>query len=304
MEISIVIIAYNEEKDIRDCIQAILNQTVSDFELVIIDDGSTDNTGKVVCEFKDSRILYFKSKKNQGYASARNKGIEHSKGKFIFFTDADCVPKADWLSQGLKKIKESETIAEVGGKTYFGKNKGPYSLSDRTTFEKAYFPSRNENIFSTHNAVYRRTVLESVSGFDPRYNDGGEDIDLAIRILKSAGFLFKYNQNMVVYHKPKSFKFSEGFSVTKRLSNHLLLIKDHKDYLNLLRSYAYYWRICLPLHFISLFFPPALYWIFKYKNKKIKNVKDVLFLVPFYFSLVLLRIYIWKKAFQEKVFII
>ncbi|MFW9879877.1 MAG: glycosyltransferase family 2 protein, partial [Candidatus Thorarchaeota archaeon] len=230
METSVIVIAYNEEKDIRDCIGAILNQTIKDFELIVVDDGSTDCTGKIVLSFKDPRIKYFKSKKNQGYASARNKGIKHSKGKFIFFTDADCVPKSDWLYQGLKKIKESETIAVVGGKTYFPRTGSSYSASDRVTFEKTYFPPPKRNIASTSNLVYRRSILERVSGFNTRYNDGSEDTDMRLRISRLSGFLLKHNSRMIVYHKFKSMQLNEALSIIKRMSNHVLLIKDHKDH--------------------------------------------------------------------------
>ncbi|MFW9877259.1 MAG: hypothetical protein ACFFG0_29565, partial [Candidatus Thorarchaeota archaeon] len=103
----------------------------------------------------------------------------------------------------------------------------------------------------------------------------------------------------------KSMKLNEALSIIKRMSNHVLLIKDHKDHFPAMcRSYGCYWRICLPIHFVSIFFPPALYFAFRYYNMKIKKPGDFLHIINCYFLLFVLRVYIWKKAFQERIFII
>ena len=90
MKFSIIIAAYNAERTINDCIKSLINQSYPDFEALIIDDGSTDNTGRITAELikGDGRFNYLRQE-NEGPSSARNKGIERSKGTFLLFLDSD-----------------------------------------------------------------------------------------------------------------------------------------------------------------------------------------------------------------------
>lgn len=92
MEVSVIVIAYNEQAYIKKCLTAILNQTFSDFELLVIDDGSIDETASVVKSIHDGRIRYIRNDRNYGVAESRNAGLKYAKGKYIFFADADCIP--------------------------------------------------------------------------------------------------------------------------------------------------------------------------------------------------------------------
>ncbi len=98
LEFSIIVPAYNVEKYIGSCIESILQQSFSDFELLIIDDGSTDETLAVIKQFaeRDRRIQLF-SKKNAGLSHTRNYGIERATGKFLYFVDADDLLEKDAL---------------------------------------------------------------------------------------------------------------------------------------------------------------------------------------------------------------
>ena len=95
--ISIIVPVYNAEKHLDKCINSILNQTFRDFELILVNDGSTDNS-KVICENysrKDKRVKVI-SKKNEGVSIARNKGIDVARGKYIMFADSD-----DWINRDM-----------------------------------------------------------------------------------------------------------------------------------------------------------------------------------------------------------
>ena len=89
-EISIIVPVYNVEKYLENCIESILNQTFKDFELILVDDGSTDNSGKIcdIYEKKDSRIKVI-HKNNGGLSSARNAGLDIACGKYVGFIDSD-----------------------------------------------------------------------------------------------------------------------------------------------------------------------------------------------------------------------
>ena len=88
--LSIIVPVYKVEKYIHKCVDSILNQTFTDYELILVDDGSPDNCGKICDEYakKDSRVKVI-HKKNGGQSSARNKGLDHAKGNYISFIDSD-----------------------------------------------------------------------------------------------------------------------------------------------------------------------------------------------------------------------
>lgn len=111
-KVSVIIPTYNREHLIGRAIQSVLNQTYRDFEIIVVDDGSTDNIGEVVKSFNDERIRYIRHEKNKGAAAARNTGIKAAKGEYIAFQDSD----DEWLPEKLEKqMKVFATApAEVG----------------------------------------------------------------------------------------------------------------------------------------------------------------------------------------------
>ncbi len=98
--ISVIVPVYNVEKYLPQCIDSILNQTEKNLEIILVDDGSLDNSGKICDEFskKDDRIVVI-HKKNNGLSSARNAGLEIAKGNYIGFVDSD-----DWLDKSMYEI--------------------------------------------------------------------------------------------------------------------------------------------------------------------------------------------------------
>ncbi|MBQ3082017.1 MAG: glycosyltransferase family 2 protein [Clostridia bacterium] len=93
---SVIIPAYNAELFVKNAIESVLSQTVGDFEIIVIDDGSKDNTRSVVESIKDDRIRYI-YKENGGVSSARNAGIQNAKGEYVCFLDADDLWKTNHL---------------------------------------------------------------------------------------------------------------------------------------------------------------------------------------------------------------
>lgn len=104
--VSIVIPVYNKEKHIKKCIDSVINQTYKNIELLIIDDGSTDNSGKIISEYNDERIKYFKNN-NQGIGKTRNFGIKKSNGKYIMFLDSD-----DYLDTNIVKFMLNKILKD------------------------------------------------------------------------------------------------------------------------------------------------------------------------------------------------
>lgn len=95
MQISIIVPCFNSEQTLERCIISILEQTYRNFELILINDGSTDNTGSIIQSFLyDSRIRYIKKEKNGGLSAARNMGLDHVRGDYVVFIDSD-----DWVEK-------------------------------------------------------------------------------------------------------------------------------------------------------------------------------------------------------------
>lgn len=104
-KISIIIPLYNKEKFIRSTIQSILQQDFQDFEIVIVDDGSKDNSAKIIKSFTDLRIRLVQQR-NQGVSAARNRGINEAQGDYIFFLDADDTLRHDALNSLVSAANE------------------------------------------------------------------------------------------------------------------------------------------------------------------------------------------------------
>ena len=104
-KISIIMPTYNREKIIKNAIESVLSQTEKDLELIVVDDGSTDNTSKVIESFKDSRIKYFK-RTNHGIGASRNFGLDKATGDYISFLDSDDSLKKDFVEKMIKEAKK------------------------------------------------------------------------------------------------------------------------------------------------------------------------------------------------------
>ena len=104
--ISVVMPAYNRENIIKEAIDSVLGQTYEDIELIVVDDGSTDKTSKVVREIEDPRLKYF-YQENAGACAARNKGVELSQGELVAFHDSDDIWHQDKLEKQIKAMETS-----------------------------------------------------------------------------------------------------------------------------------------------------------------------------------------------------
>ncbi|HIZ81379.1 MAG TPA: glycosyltransferase [Candidatus Mediterraneibacter pullistercoris] len=124
-EVSIITPIYNGEKYLKECIDSILNQTFADFELICVDDGSTDHTNEILDEYKtkDHRVRVY-HQKNQYAGVARNTGMDHAEGKYILFLDSDDFFQPDMVEKLYEQIeKDKADICVCAGYQYDDKNK-------------------------------------------------------------------------------------------------------------------------------------------------------------------------------------
>lgn len=134
-KVSVVMPAYNAEKYIGEAIESILNQTFSDFEFIIINDGSTDRTEEIIASYTDSRIIYLKNEKNSGIVITLNKGLDVAKGEYIARMDSDDISLPERLEKQVNEMEQSPDIVVLGGGMEFiGAKEGKQLFS--STYEE------------------------------------------------------------------------------------------------------------------------------------------------------------------------
>lgn len=116
-KVSVIIPSYNAEKYIAECVISVVNQTHSNLEIIIIDDGSTDSTKTCIEKIIDPRIKYFKQT-NQGVSAARNKGLQIAEGDYICTLDADDIMPVNSISSRIKIAQENPEINIIDGTVY------------------------------------------------------------------------------------------------------------------------------------------------------------------------------------------
>ncbi len=181
--ISVVMSVYNGEKYIREAIDSILNQTYSDFELIILDDGSTDQTEDIIKGYTDKRIRYTKNPGNLGLADSLNRGLELSLGKYIARMDSDDIALIDRFQKQVDYLEKHPEVILLGGQSEL--------LNNGTVIRNEFHaPIEDEEIrlmILYHNPFLHPTVMmrgEVVRKKTLRYqNRYVDDYDLWVRML-------------------------------------------------------------------------------------------------------------------------
>lgn len=181
--VSVIIPAYNAQKTIETTIKSVLNQTWTDLELIIINDGSTDQTLEVINRFDDPRLKVF-SYPNGGVSASRNRGFARSSGAYVSFIDADDLWTPDKLEWQLKALKnEPEAAVAYSWTDYIDKAGNLVEQGERVTLSGNVYPELLVSYFlsSGSNALIKQEALVKVGGFDETLT-GPEDWDLFIRL--------------------------------------------------------------------------------------------------------------------------
>lgn len=305
--VSINLCCYNSEKYLRETLQSIVNQTYKDWELVIINDGSSDSTESIIFEFIDQGypIIYY-YQENKGLGASRNRAIEFSQGKYIAFIDHDDI----WLPQKLEKqiplFEKKPKVGLVFSDDILFNNKGIQKrrLTGRGKFYRGHvFKELLNNYFiSMPTSVIKRETLFSLSEwFDDRFQLI-EEVDLFIRIahdwevdyVDEALSLYRVHKNSSTWSKKELLPYEYEIMLGKY--NHLYpeLATDYQIEITKMRRYIQYqyalidWengnkynarKIIRPYIFTSkkyltiyflMFFPYYLFW----------KIKSYLYVMP------------------------
>src|SRR5919199_6245537 len=181
--ISVIIPAYNAEKTIKQTIESVLNQTFSDFEIIVINDGSEDSTLDIVSSIPDPRIQVF-SYPNAGPQKSRNRGWGNASGEYVSFLDADDLWTPDKLEAQLKALQENQKAAVAYSWTdYIDESSQLLKRGGYMTVNGDVFPQLLliDFIANGSNPLIRRQALIEVGGFDESLT-AAEDWDMWLRL--------------------------------------------------------------------------------------------------------------------------
>jgi GT2 family glycosyltransferase len=218
--VSVVVASFNGARTLEACLASLARLNYPDYEVILVDDGSTDNTPEIAQRYPKVRNL---RQTNQGLSAARNAGITAATGEIVAFTDSDCRADEDWLYYLVNDLLRSDFIG-IGGHNFLPPEDslvaaavlvspgGPahVMLTDR---EAEHIPGCN--------MAFYKWALDEIRGFDPVFRKAGDDVDVCWRMqeraykigFSSAGFVWHYRRSTVQAYR----KQQEGYGEAEAL---------------------------------------------------------------------------------------
>lgn len=231
--ISVVILTFNRVSDLRRCLDSLKRQTVQNIEIIVVDNGSTDDTSNIIKEYS----VIFKRDFTKCKSSLRNLGYQSATAKTIAFIDDDAEADSNWIEEIITSFERFKKVDAVGGpaistrkqlslfekasrsrllsplariyETIILENSastvgvifesGALSIGGSLLFSAKLKKSFNVDYLTTCNLAVKRSALEEIGGFDENFIFNNEDVDLCVRMRK-AGFELLFNPNAVVWH--------------------------------------------------------------------------------------------------------
>jgi GT2 family glycosyltransferase len=196
--VSVVVCSYNAERTMDACLASLEVLRYPDYEVVVVNDGSTDRTLAIAESYPYCRII---SQPNKGLSVARNVGAETATGEIVAYTDSDCVVDQDWLTYLVGKM-ETDGLAACGGPNF------PPPEDSLVPAAVAVSPGGPTHVLLSDevaehiagcNMAFRRDALLTLGGFDPIYRAAGDDVDICWRF-QDAGYIIGFSAAALVWH--------------------------------------------------------------------------------------------------------
>jgi GT2 family glycosyltransferase len=241
--VSVVVACYNGADTLRACLESLLLLDYPEFEILVIDDGSTDGTPDITIAFPQARTL--RHRINLGLSSARNLGIRAATGEIVAFTDADCQVDPDWL-RFLVAALTRDSIAGVGGPNLLPPDDSAVAAAIMASPggpTHVMLDDRTAEHVPGCNMAFWKWALDGVGGFDPVFQRAGDDVDLCWRIMKRgwrigfapAGFVWHHRRATVGDYLRQQAGYGEAEA---------LLVTKHPEHFNALGNAIWRGRIC------------------------------------------------------------
>jgi GT2 family glycosyltransferase len=243
--VSVVVAGYNSARTLGPCLDSLSRLNYPDYEVILVDDGSTDDTAAVAGAFP--AVRYIRHERNLGLSVARNTGIAAARGEVVAFTDADCRADEDWLHYTVGELLDSGA-AGVGGHNLLPPDDSWVAAAVMVS------PGGPAHVLLTDrvaehipgcNMVFWKRALEEVGGFDPQFRKAGDDVDICWRLQQQdchlgfshAGFVWHARRSTIRAYLQQQQGYGEAEA---------LLARKHPEYFNPLGGSLWQGRIYAP----------------------------------------------------------
>lgn len=243
-KVSVVVASYNGGRTLPACLNSLTHLNYPNYEIILVDDGSTDDTAKIASHYPSVRTIH---QTNLGLGAARNAGIRVATGDLVAFTDSDCRVDEDWLYYLVADLLKTDAVA-IGGHNF------PPTEDNWVAGAVAVSPGgpahvmlddRNAEHIPGCNMMFWKWSLDEIEGFDPQYRAAGDDVDVCWRLLQRgyriafshAGFVWHYRRNTFAAYV----KQQRGYGVAEALLRY-----KHPEYFNSLGGMRWHGRIYNP----------------------------------------------------------
>lgn len=252
--VSIIVPVYNVEKYLARCLDSIIAQTYKNLQIIVVDDGSTDNSGKLCDEYakKDKRIEVY-HKKNGGVSSARNIGIKNAKGEAVGFIDSDDYVEPQYTETLVKSMLDNDSDISICGfkKVYVGKSDTIIRYKDGACFDKKTFVNKIMNVENAFGVCHMKLIKKEVIGenaFDETLTVGEDALFMVsisanvdkVSYVGQALYNYRINQSSVVRRYDKNYlkKYEQSMQQMKEKMNAMYGGSFSKSYNNYVSYHA------------------------------------------------------------------
>jgi GT2 family glycosyltransferase len=195
--VSVVVCSHNGGRTLDTCLRSLGALDYPDYEVILVDDGSTDGTRAIAARFPEVRTIH---QPNLGLSMARNVGLRASNGSVVAYTDSDCVADPDWLTLLVQQLQRSGASA-VGGPNLSPDDGAAAACVGASPGQPTHVLESDQ--VAEHipgcNMAFRREALLAINGFDPLYRKAGDDVDVCWR-LEQAGMWITFAPGAFVWH--------------------------------------------------------------------------------------------------------
>lgn len=242
--VSVIVPVYNVEKYLEKCIRSILNQTYKNLQIILVDDGSKDDSANICEDYAktDARIEVI-HKIHEGPSGARNAGIDIAKGEYFVFIDSDDYVKPEMIEHLMNKLKEDDAdlaicdmqkVDEEGNKIEFEAYSGPMQVWNEDSFWEAYYAQKNVYCIVVWNKLYKRYLFDDI-----RFTVGKlhEDEFIIHHLIAKCNRISCSNEKMYYYVQRANSIMSNSFSIKRmdiiesRIQRSLFFQKRKKQFL-------------------------------------------------------------------------
>ncbi len=257
-KISVVVASYNGARTLKLCLESLQRLNYPDFEVILVDDGSTDATAQIASTFSNVRCI--RHEKNFGLSVARNTGIAAATGEIVAFTDSDCRADEDWLYYLASTFAASD-FAGVGGPNLLppedSRVAAAVMVSPGGPAHVMLTDREAEHIPGCNMAFYKR-ALDQIGGFDPMFTKAGDDVDLCWR-MQQAGCRIGFSPSAFVWHFRRStvaayLKQQRGYGEAEAM-----LVRKHPENFNSFGGGIWQGRIYAASKYGLELRPPVIY---------------------------------------------